>query len=491
MAKITAVIDIGSNSARMVVFESSSRFGFHLLKEIKSRVRISEGTYENGGLLQETPINRAFSALREFLTIAKKLKARKILCVATSAVRDAPNSNIFISRVKKELGLNIKVIEGEKEAFFGGLSAVNLLPISSAITIDIGGGSTECALIENGKIIDLISLNLGTIRLKELFFDKKADIEVIKEFIQKEIDKIPPTYRTATVIGIGGTIRALSKSIMKTYKYPINSIHGFEYLVSNEIDRIDNIISSPTMKLKNFNIKSDRFDTIREGSIIFYMLLKLFEADRVITSGAGVREGVYLNDLLRNTNGKFPVNFNVSVKSLTDRFMQNELLSVANYNQNLALKLFDILKPLHNIDDTLKCPLKYATKLSKIGNRLNFYNALKASSYFILNNLSYGFSHQDRALISKLIEFSENKLPKEEDLLEFKDLLPEVETIKWLSFILSLAQNININFSNPKIELEIINNSLIIKSNENVYLAKEAIKNLQKPISLAIIFEKV
>ncbi len=491
MAKITAVIDIGSNSARMVVFELTSRFGFHLLKEIKSKVRISEGTYENGGLLQEVPLQRAFNALSEFLTIARKLKAKKILCVATSAVRDAPNKALFVNRVRKELGLNIKVIDGEKEAFLGGLSAMNLLPIQNAITIDIGGGSSECALIENGKIVNLISLNLGTIRLKELFFDKEEKIENIKKFIQKELDKIPKNYKTEAVIGIGGTIRAISKSLMRTYKYPINSIHGFEYLTINEIDRIENIMNSPISKLKNFNIKSDRFDTIREGSIIFYMLIKLFEARKVITSGAGVREGVFLNDLLRNTNAKFPVNFSVSVKSLIDRFMQKELVKVSSHNQNLALKLFDELKPLHNISDSFKMPLKYATKLSKIGNKLSFYNELKASSYFVLSNLSYGFSHQDRVIISKLIEFSENKLPSEEDLIEFKNLLPNIETLKWLSFILTLAQNININLSNPKVEFEVNKNSLTIKSNEKLYLAIESIRNIEKPMALEIIFKRI
>ena len=173
MAKITAVIDIGSNSARMAVFKKTSHFGFVLLKEIKSRVRISEGAYENGGNLQPFAIDRAINALREFLIIAKSLKARKILAVATSAVRDAPNKNIFLSKVKKELGLKIKVINGDKEAFFGAVAASNLLPYENGITIDIGGGSTEFALIQNKKVIDKISLKLGTVRLKELFLIKK------------------------------------------------------------------------------------------------------------------------------------------------------------------------------------------------------------------------------------------------------------------------------------------------------------------------------
>ena len=100
MAKITTVIDIGSNSMRMVVLEKSSRYAFHLINETKVRVKISEGSYENNGNLQELPMKRAFDSLKSFLNIAKALKSRKVLCVATSALRDAPNSNVFLNKVK-------------------------------------------------------------------------------------------------------------------------------------------------------------------------------------------------------------------------------------------------------------------------------------------------------------------------------------------------------------------------------------------------------
>ena len=156
MSKITAVIDIGSNSARMAIFKRTSRFGFHLIYEIKSKVRISENCYENGGVLQEVPMNRALNAICDFVAIAKNYKARKILCVATSATRDAPNKAEFLNRVKRKAGLRIKVIDGEKEAFFGGVACANLLHKKDGITIDIGGGSTECAIIKDGKLQNLI-----------------------------------------------------------------------------------------------------------------------------------------------------------------------------------------------------------------------------------------------------------------------------------------------------------------------------------------------
>ncbi len=127
MAKVTTIIDIGSNSMRMVVLEKSSRFAFNLINETKSRVKISEGCYENNGNLQEAPMQRAFNSLQSFLNISKALKSRKIICVATSALRDAPNAKEFLSKVKNELSLNIRVIDGPKEAYYGGIAAQNLI----------------------------------------------------------------------------------------------------------------------------------------------------------------------------------------------------------------------------------------------------------------------------------------------------------------------------------------------------------------------------
>ena len=154
MSKRVAVIDIGSNSVRMVVYEKTSRFAFHLLHEAKSKVRISENAYQNSGNLQELPMQRTFNALTDFISIASSMKARKTLCVATSALRDAPNKKEFLHKVKQELNLNIKIIDGPKEAYFGAIACANLLPEQkNALSIDIGGGSTEFSVIEKKKCI--------------------------------------------------------------------------------------------------------------------------------------------------------------------------------------------------------------------------------------------------------------------------------------------------------------------------------------------------
>lgn len=125
---------------RMAVFQKTSRFAFHIIHEAKSSVRLGENAYSNGGRLQSEPINRTANALGEFLSIARSFGARKILCVATSALRDAPNASEFTSRIRQEHHLAVKIIDGEKEAYLGGLACANLLPKIDAVTVDVGGG---------------------------------------------------------------------------------------------------------------------------------------------------------------------------------------------------------------------------------------------------------------------------------------------------------------------------------------------------------------
>ena len=482
MAKITTVIDIGSNSARMAVFKKTSRFGFYLLREEKSKVRISEGAYEHNGELQDFAIKRALNALREFLLISKSLKSRKILCVATSAVRDASNKNEFINIVKKELGLNIKVIDGEKEAFFGGVAAANLLYEKNGVTIDIGGGSTEFAFIKNKRIENTISLKLGTVRLKELFFDK-GDIESARKYIKTELQKLGNAFNHKTVFGIGGTIRALSKVIMEEIKYPIDILHGFTYDFEKYQYFLEHIIKMDNETLLKIGVKPERLDVIRPGTLIFIEALKYLNGKKLITSGVGVREGVFLTDLLRNHNHKFPDNFNPSVRTIIDVYQIDKKL--ASYETKISLKVFDLLKEDFKIDDSYKMHLIYAIKLSRAGELIDFYEAHKHTDYILLNSLHYGFRHCDRLLISKIIRFHKRKKIKKREIEEYKCLLPKKDIVEKLCNIFLVAKLINIDLSMPDVNI-IKENKKIIITGDNLYLAKERIKTRELFFDLEI-----
>jgi len=474
MAKITTIIDIGSNSMRMVVYKKTSRFAYYLLNETKSKVKISENSYLNNSYLQPEPLNRAFETLKSFLAIAKKFKSRKILCVATSALRDAPNKNQFINKVKKELKLNIKVIDGKKEAFFGAVATINLLHLNSFITIDIGGGSTELAIIKDKKIIYSFSLNIGTVRIKELFIDK-GDFIGAKEYILKNLNGIKKYFDLDNIVVLGGTARALSKAIMKKNNYKLSFLHGFEYEFEKEKDFFEQIINSKTTKeLKKLYIQKDRFDTIISGTFIFKTILEELDIKKVTTSEVGIREGVYLADLLRNSNYLFPANFNVSVRGLLDKFVENDKFS--KYLGNNAKKIFQVLSPLHQIDKSYQKYLVIASKLSQIGAILDYYKKNELSSEFILNGLKYGFSHSERVLIASIIKYSKN-FPKKNNI-KLKSFLPKTETLKWLCFMYRLNEILFIQ-DYLKFEFELKENNLIIKSNKESYIISKELNNIE------------
>ena len=488
MSKRTAIIDIGSNSARMAIFEKSSRFAFHLINETKSRVRIGEGAYNFGGILQDAALKRAFTTLEEFGHIIKSFKCNKVLCIATSALRDAPNANAFINKIHNELNINIKIIEGTKEAYYGAVGALNYLrEIKDAVTVDIGGGSTELAKIENGLIVETISLNIGTVRLKELFFDKKVSLDQIRAFINEEIEKIPDHFTCNDIIGIGGTLRSLSKIIMERTNYPLKTVHGFEYEIASHTSFVNAIVSSDVLGLKNLGVRKDRYDTMREGCIIFQSIFQKLNARKMITSGAGIREGAYLCDLLRSHHHKFSPDFKLSLRSLKDRFSLMEEDNL--YIKRVSQLLFDALLPIHAIPIQYKNELGVAAELCTIGTKLGFYQNHLHSFYFILNNLNYGFSHTQKILIAMLIKYHVNKIPTQEDMALYKTLLPDMQTLQWLSFILSLAKAINSDMSRSKISINYQNHTLTIQAEKKLFLAHEQIKQLVKPASFAIIIK--
>lgn len=476
MAKITTIIDIGSNSIKMVVFEKTSRFAFHIIKKAKSKVKISKDAYKNGGILQKEPLNKAFLTLESFLNISKNIKSRKILCVATSALRDAPNKQEFISKVKKQLNLNIKVIDGNKEAYLGGVATSNLLFLRDDFyTIDIGGGSTEFALNINNTIDKTISLDIGTVRIDELFL-QNGDQKSAKNYIIEQLKNIPDIYLSINnVVGLGGTIGELSRIIIQQNNYPFCSLNGFEYKVLDNKNLFHNIIDAKdNSQLKKIGIKKDRYDTIRSGTFIFNTIVEYLNINSVVTSDVGVREGLYLTDILRTSNDKFPTNFNISIRSLLDRFTNDK--KQTSYLGNNISKLFDILYPLHQLDTIYKSDLIVSSKLQQIQNGTDY----------ILDNLSYGFSHKKRVLMYKIIKYTKKDLPQINNLGKYKELLPSITTIQWLCFINSLNNILNIELLRYNYTYSLVDNILYIKCSKNIYLTKEALNKLKTPNNLRI-----
>ena len=486
MAKRVAVIDIGSNSVRMVIYEKTSRFAFHLLYESKSKVRISQNAYQNEGNLQADAMQRAFFALSDFVNIISSFKARKTLCVATSALRDAPNKQEFIKLVRDKLKLNIKIIDGEREAYLGGIACANLLPAQkNALTIDIGGGSTEFAFVNDKSVKETISLNLGTVRLKELFFDN-GDIKGAESYIDEKLEVLD-RFKVSRLIGIGGTFRAISAAIMKQDCFPLRKLHAYECDRERFESFLKSILDADKNTLRDLYIKENRFDIIKPGSLILQRVIKKLKIERLVTSGVGVREGVYLSDLLRTSKYKLPANYNTSVRHILDAHVSDKEYS--NNLNKLSKILFDILKNKLNLDIKYRKDLSIAAKLYPSGGSIHQYAQNRHSYYLMQSSLEYGFTQEQIVLISTLVRYAKRKLPSVAHVQKYQLLLPDVDTLNSLSYILTLSIFLldhrprNINF-----ECRLEDNKLIVDSKSSMYLSKEDIKTLAPIKDLEIVF---
>jgi len=488
MAKRTAVIDIGSNSVRMVIFEKTSRFAFFLLHEFKTRVRISEGAYSNEGNLQPEAMERAVKALREFMSIADAYGSRKLLCIATSAVRDAPNRGEFLKRARSELGLNIKVIDGEKEAYLGGVACANLLPSMKAHTIDIGGGSTEFACIENGAVNCSTSTNLGTVRLKELYFDK-GDLAGAEAYIDAQL-ATASLGPEPVVAGIGGTFRALAQIMLKELNHPIGKLHGFTFGAEQLFELGRKILAAPDNNaLDALGVKKERYDIIRPGTLILMRFLAHVGCETLVTSGAGVREGLYLTDLLRHNRHRFPVGFNPSLRYLLDRHTVEPKFS--NALSAVSKTLFDLLQQKFDLAPEQRPLLSIAAKLAKVGASVHFYSYPKTSQYMIESALEYGYTHSQIMTVAALVRYHKNKKVAKSFQTRYKTLLPASKTLNRLNLLLAVADALlahrprTIDF-----ELSLEGGVLCVKAKNGaeLYLAKEKLAALAIDKELPIRF---
>jgi len=480
----TAIIDIGSNSARLVIYQQSSAYGFHLICERKSKVRIGEDAYERGGYLQPIGINRAYLALNEFINTIQLYAVDQTICVATSALRDAPNGKAFVQWIKAKLGLEIHIIDGNQEARYGALAAVNLLPIEEGITIDIGGGSSDLALIKNAKIVDTYSLNIGSVRLKELFFDKGSARDAAQAYIQKELQKLPKAFHHPQAIGIGGTARSISKGIMKKEAYPLNKLHAFSYRLKHQQDYIGHIATANRGLLPYLHISKGRFDTIREGALIFQEILQTIGAKRVITSGVGVREGVFLDKILAQQHHQFPPHINPSIQSMLDRFKTP--YTQTSQRQSSVQKLFDLFLHQKAVKRRHLSALRYAVELTSLGYIFNIYNTYEHAFYITMQEFNYGVTHQEIILTAMLLRFGGKRLYEKEIYKQYKSLLPKKRELTILSFIYTMVITLHENAASESFEFKLKNRQLTIQSKGSLYLAKERIREIECPKHLHI-----
>jgi len=400
-----AVIDIGSNSARIVVYRleggvstqilASSRGSLKLVRELDATHRLSDEA-----------VARAFEALQDFRAIALGAGAERVFTLATAAVRDAENGPDFIARVKERLGLEVRILSGEEEARYGFLGAVGGLPIEHGVLFDVGGGSMQVTHFLQRRLVTAVSLPLGSLRLSDAFLksDPPAAGEVrrLVEHAQRLLEKagVGPLESGERVVGTGGTIRNLAKVDRHGRGYPVTRLHGYVLPRKRLKDVVELVTSKKTKKRAEIpGLNDDRGDSIVGGGLAIRTLLDLLSAEEVCVSGQGVREGLARSLMSEDLLPVAEVRRS-SLRALCGRFVGWDPVS-AERRAAIAEQLLGALEL--SPDPDVREGLFLGAFALDVGRSVDFFNRHEHVADIVLATDLLGFTHRGAALLSAVL----------------------------------------------------------------------------------------
>ncbi|NNC73757.1 MAG: Ppx/GppA family phosphatase [Sphingomonadaceae bacterium] len=285
-----AVIDIGSNSIRLVVFEDNGRIPGFLFNE-KVMVGLGKRRDENGALHQDA-IDDAMETLRRFRKLASEMQVTDMRTVATAAVREAGNGPQFTAELAA-MGLPVRLLSGEDEAYLAAFGVLSAIPEAEGLVGDLGGGSLELARVSNGEVHETVSYPLGVLRVAELREKKKkgalkrAVTKALKAATWIEKCKGQPLYL------VGGTWRALVRVDMHRTKFPLPIVHHYTMQPDRPARLVRLLAQIDPAKLTSVpSLAAQRIPNLPDGAAILSQLVKQVGLAELIVSAYGLREGL-------------------------------------------------------------------------------------------------------------------------------------------------------------------------------------------------------
>jgi exopolyphosphatase / guanosine-5'-triphosphate,3'-diphosphate pyrophosphatase len=293
-----SVVDLGFNTAKLVNYYVDYNNTYKAYQHEGAKVRLGQDLAQTGALSQES-MKRTLDTIRLFRNIVDLQSIKHVVPIATSAVREATNRTEFLEQIFHETGFRFTVLSGKEEALCSYLGALQSTCIPTALFFDLGGGSLELVYSENFKIKNFVSLPLGGLRLSQIFSDSDGMFSK-KNYskMEEHVNEVLPDWNglgissDASLVGVGGTLRAIARYDQETLAYPIDKIHNYRI----DIERIG-LINRMFRKMTSSEIAkidavgTNRADTITAGSCVIKQLLEKLEFDNVTVSTRGLREG--------------------------------------------------------------------------------------------------------------------------------------------------------------------------------------------------------
>lgn len=409
---ITAIIDIGSNTIRLVLYRYNKQKGLHEFGNIKTVARLREYLLPSGEMSEQ-----GIQILQDTLLAFKKMiEDYQVTCIkacATAAIRQASNREEIIERMKNETGIQIDILSEEQEAYFGYLAVIHSMDTPSAITIDIGGGSTEITLFINKEIQHSISFPFGTVSLKQRFVSGEkinpTEIQELNAFVKSHfLQQNWLQNARLPIIGIGGSARNLAQIHQNLIDYPVSGVH--EYEMSDWIlEGLSSYLNKMTLEeMKQLDgLSSDRADIIEIALQVFLALMEVVNTSVFQISKSGLREGIIIHHLSQQVPDAFnPYSIvEEQTRKLASEYGRTEeevnnivSLSEQMYRECCRLQLFKYR------EEHLRLLLN-AAKVYSIGEYIEIDSSNQHTFYIIANQSIPGLNHRERVKLALLASY--------------------------------------------------------------------------------------
>ncbi|MDE1725277.1 MAG: hypothetical protein KGH76_05215 [Thaumarchaeota archaeon] len=481
-----SVIDLGFNSAKLVIYNVKDNDSFDIYQQEGIKVRLGEGLDDKDKLAKK-PMSRAIDTLKIFRDVIQLNPIKSVLPIATSAVREASNKNEFLNYVSKETGFNFKILSEREEALYSYVGAIKALQIPNVLFFDIGGGSLEIVHAEQFKIKKVISLPLGSLRLTRQFNDKKNKLadKNIKN-LKRYISNLLPSRKDLNLdddtklVGVGGTLRALARYEQKLSGYPLDKTHNYKMSrksLDSTVNRLTKMYSEDIAKISV--IGASRSETITAGSYVIRTLMEKYDFSNLYVSNHGLREGV-LSMFLEEPKAYHDGN-------PTAEQVRTTIGVIEPHKTNREKENFlYILSSIKLLSKREKRIFDYA---EKVLSKYSFNNP--QSIFYSIMDEDLPLDHNDHLILGMVLVYTRH--PKTSDWLftRYKTILSQQDklSIKKISVLVTLRKILERTKS--KVELRLhgtrIVEIVVNPSRSHNFLLKDAIKKFENAFDVKVI----
>ncbi len=402
------IVDLGSNTARLVVYNMEPGRWFRLMDQLRDPARLGEGL-GGTGRLAAAAMDRAVAALELFADYARNSQVGRLETLATSALRDAANGPDFLRRVAP-LDLEISVLSGEDEARLGVLAVANSFSVEDAWVMDLGGGSAQLSRMAGRDFRAGEAFPLGAVRLTESFLRADPPGSGHVRALESRVDELlGPRARAmaaddAPLIAMGGSVRNLARAIQKRIDYPLSDrLHGY-FVTTEALSALtDELLSLDLAGRRRIRgVRPDRADIVVAAALVFRWLLRASGRPGLFISGYGLREGALFRHFLPTPHRVADVR-EFSVANLLAHYARAP--RATQTVRRLAAELFEGLAPLHGLGDSERDLLHVAAELHDLGLAVSYYRHGRHGEYLVSAAPLNGYSHREQALIARMVRF--------------------------------------------------------------------------------------